>query len=126
MLGSGVLLGLVGALIIALLPLAVRWRVALAAGWTGVAAAGLARTAGAYRRSIGYRLYADGSIDVLLPGSGRVAAVYAAGSVILPRVAWLSVRAADGYRWGELIAGNPRKNKEWRRLLVICRLVPAC
>ncbi len=126
MLGSGALLGMLGGLIILLLPLTLRWQGALLAGWLGFAGTEVVRTASAYRHCRGYRLYADGSIDVLGQDRGRLVAKYAAGSVILPRMAWLSVRAADGSRWGELIAGNPRKNKEWRRLLVICRLIPAC
>lgn len=125
-LGSGTLLAALGVLVIFLLPLAAHWRVLLLAVWLMIIAIELTPILHAYRLSRGYRLYADGSIEIRGPDCGRRAAVYAAGSIILPRLAWLRVRAADGICWGELLAGNPRKNKEWRRFQVICRLVGAC
>lgn len=125
-LGSGALLAAIGVPVILLMPLAAHWRVLLLAAWLLMLAAELALTWRAYRDSRGYRLYCDGSIDIMRPDRGRRAAVYAAGSVIGTRLAWLRVRATDGTSWGELIAGNPRKNKEWRRFQVICRLVGAC
>jgi len=125
-LGSGTLLAAIGVLVILLMPIAARWRVLLLAAWLLMLAVELAQTWCAYRDSCGYRLCCDGSIDILRPDGGRRAAVYAAGSVIGARLAWLRVRTTDGTCWGELIAGNSRKNKEWRRFQVICRLVGAC
>jgi hypothetical protein len=125
-LGSGLLLAATGMLIIGCLPLQFAWRAGILAAGLLPAYAGLARTWRAYRRSTGYRLYADGSIDVLQADGGRRPAVYAAGSVILPGVAWLCVRAADGASWGELVTGKARSNRDWRRLQVICRQIAAC
>ncbi|MDH3747221.1 MAG: hypothetical protein OER97_03355 [Gammaproteobacteria bacterium] len=125
-LGSGMLLAAIGALVILLLPLVAHWRAVLLAAWLVMVVTELLLSWRAYRESLSYRLYCDGSIDVMRPTRGPRAAAFAAGSVIGTRLAWLRVRAADGACWGELIAGNPRKNKEWRRFQVICRLVGAC
>lgn len=125
-LGVGAVLGLTGAAMILTQTLPAPLRAALGLAWLAIAAGELWRTASAYRSSRAYRLHADGSIDILGPGGSRRAAVFASGSVVLPRLAWVSIRPASGRPWGELVRGDPRKNEEWRRLQVICRQLAAC
>lgn len=109
-----------------LLPLAVYSLGLLAAIWLTFLSVELRATCRAYAECRNYRLNSDGGIEIRRTDGRPIAAVYLAGSVILPRLAWLRVRATDGACWGELIVGNPRKNKEWRRFQVICRLNGPC
>ncbi len=125
-LGSGLAFALVGVAIIAYLPLALQWRAAGAAAWLSASAFEWILVARAYRDSRSYTVFADGSIDIESAGGARMAAVFAAGSVVLPGIAWLRLRAADGRQWGELIRGNSGEDEDWRRFQVICRHVAAC
>ncbi len=125
-LGSGLVFAILGAITIALMPLSLALRTPAIVAWMALAVFEWRLARNAYRNSRCYRLYADGSIDIITADGGRRAAVYAAGSVILPGAAWLKVRAVDGRSWGELIAGNTRESKDWRRFQVICRHVAAC
>ena len=125
-LGLGLLLSAVGAWTIVMLPLAVHWRALMLLFWVAVTAVEAAILLYAYRLYIGYRLYADGTIEMTTAAGDHRLGRFAAGSVILPGIAWLRIRPAAGPAWGELIAGNSRKNKEWRRLQVVCRLLGAC
>ncbi len=102
------------------------WRVPAAASVFALTAVELARLLRSQRAARRYRLYGDGAIEVVAADGGLSLASLASGSVLLPGVAWLRIRAAGGRAWGELIAGNPRKNKDWRRLCVILRLSAAC
>jgi len=125
-LGLGALLLAFGTWTIAGLPLALYWRSPLLLTWVAMAGAEIALLSRAYRLHSCYRIYADGTIEMTTAGSGRRLGAFAAGSVVLPGIAWLRIRPVVGRAWGELIVGNSRKNKEWRRLQVICRLVGAC
>ena len=125
-LGLGFLLFAVGSGTILTLPLAVHWRAAMLLLWVAIAAVETALLLRAYCRYACYRLYADGTIEMTTRAGDHRLGRFAAGSVILPGIAWLRIRPAVGPAWGELIAGNSRKNKEWRRLQVVCRLVGAC
>lgn len=125
-LGLGCLLLAFGTWIIMTLPLGTYWRVPMLLLWVAVTAAEIGLLLRAYRLSTGYRLYADGTIEIMTAAGERRLGRFAAGSVILPGIAWLRIRPVVGCAWGELIAGNSRKNKEWRRLQVVCRLVGAC
>ena len=86
----------------------------------------IVRLAVAFHRNAGYRLYADGSVDILSHRGGRRRATLAAGSLVLGGVAWLRFQPASGPCSAELLAGNSRKDQDWRRLQVICRLLAAC
>jgi hypothetical protein len=67
------------------------------------------------------RMYATGSLEGL-SRNGRVEPLkLLSGSVVLSRVAWLRLELDDGLRYGELLAGNPRRDEQWRRLQLIWR-----
>lgn len=123
---SGALFALLGTAILTWLPLAGSWRILVAAVWLGSLAVDTRSYARAYRSPLRCRLYADGLVELVDPRGGRRRAELEAGSLVLARIAWLRLRTADGASWGELVAGNARKNKDWRRLQVICRLTAAC
>ena len=57
-------------------------------------------------------------------GEWRTASLLS-GSLVLPGVAWLRISVGTGPAYGELLTGNPRKNEDWRRLLVIWRHIGA-
>lgn len=124
--GVALLLLASGVICIVALPLNALWRLLLSTAWLVVTGIEMALLLAAYRKSTGYRLYADGSIDVMTSGGRQRRASVAAGGVVLPGIAWLRIRLPGGRCWGELIADNPRKNKDWRRLQVICRLLGPC
>jgi len=48
------------------------------------------------------------------------------GSVILPRLAWLRLKAENGDVWGELVRGNARESEDWRRLQLVFRHLNTC
>lgn len=125
-LGSAALGTGLGALIVLELPLAPALCRLAAVAWLAAGLAGLAKTGQAYRLNFAYRIFGDGSVEVLTAGGGTRAATIAAGSRLEERLGWLRFRAADGSCWGELVAGNSRKNKAWRRLRVIFRQLRAC
>lgn len=126
MLGSGALGTALGLLVILDLPVSLPLRLPAAAAWAFTGLAGLLQTHSAYRTSLAYRVFGDGSIEILTASGGTRAAALAAGSRLEERLGWLRIRAADGGCWGELVAGDARKSKAWRRLRVIFRQLPAC
>ena len=126
-LGSGAAFALLGAGVLATLPLPIGMRLPAAALWLCVSVAGLARLRGEYRATAGYRFYADGSAEIVRVDGRRVAGRLEPGTFLLPRLAWLRVSAPGGSgAVGELVAGDPRTSQQWRRFQVICRHLAAC
>ena len=67
------------------------------------------------------RLTSDGSAGID-PGDGNwVTAELEPGSIVLRRLAWLRLRTADGRLITELLRGDARQCRDWRRLQVIWR-----
>lgn len=118
-------LSLVGGFLLLIQPLPELAKLPLATAWLAVNAWELWRLWRAWAPVSAYRLFPDGTVEIELD-EGALAARFRAGSLCLPSAVWLRVRAEDGRSWGELLAGNSRKNKEWRRLQAICRQVSAC
>lgn len=117
---SGSALIVAGAVAIMFLPVAPALRPLLAVGWITLAASRLVRLRRKTAPLRAYRLYADGSLDLMHTVGARSGRLLP-GSMLYERVGWLRVASGEGGAWGELIAGNCRKNKEWRRLQVIFR-----
>ncbi len=117
---SGIVLGAAGACATACLAVAPQWRLAIASAWIALTLSALLRLR---RRSLAvtaYRVYPDGSLDLQLRDGMRAGRLLP-GSVLYERVGWLRVASSDGAAWAELVTGNCRKNKGWRRLQVIFR-----
>lgn len=58
----------------------------------------------------------------VLTNRGKVEPVrIMSGSFVLPRLAWLRLRLADGLIVGELLRGDPATAEQWRRLQILWR-----
>ncbi len=126
MLLSGLLFTLLGLVVILTSPLP-GWPKSLASlSWLGCLVFGIFGLLSRYRRIVGYRLYADGSVEFTYRDGSRGTGQLASGTVLLPGLAWLRVRASHAAAWGELVAGDSRTSKQWRRFQVICRHVGPC
>jgi hypothetical protein len=67
----------------------------------------------------GLRLSADGQLLVLDARGNWQAARILAGTVVLRRLAWIRCRTGQGQRCAELLRGDSRLSRDWRRLQVI-------
>lgn len=117
---SGAVLCAAGILLIAGWPIG-GWQIVLVVAWTARCWLELRRYRRAYRLFRHIRCAGDGSIVLADEAHTTTDAELLPGSVLLERVGWLRLETSDGQRFAELIAGNPRKNKDWRRLQVIWR-----
>ena len=122
-LAAGMAAGLAGVAVVSFLPLNAALRWAAAAGWLAYSLLELWRLARAYRIVTSLAVAADRSVELGLRDGNRLAARLEPGSLILPRLAWLRLETGCGLKYGELLRGNSRKNKDWRRLQVIRRHV---
>ena len=120
-LASGGFLTLSGIAMILTWPVDAGWRMLLALAWGVCGCWKLAQLRRAYM-SYGYIEVGTGDM-VRLHGEqdATVAAELLPGSVLLEHLGWLRLRTPAGVRIAELVYGNPRKNKDWRRLQVIWR-----
>ncbi len=121
--GAAACLG--GAAATVLLPMAAGLRWAAAATWHAYSLLELARLVRAYRMVAWLAVAADRRVVLTLRDGDLVAARLMPGSLILRRLAWLRLKPDGGREYGELLCGNSRKNKHWRRLQVIRRHVGA-
>ncbi len=123
---SGFSLSVLGVGVLATMPVPVWIKGITVALWIGYAAASSVTLARRYREVAGYRIFADGSAEIVRHDGRRVVAQLAAGTVILPRFAWLRLKGPAGGPLSELVAGDSRSSQQWRRFQVICRHVAAC
>lgn len=117
----GALAMMTGSVLILLMPLAPVWRLVLAAAWVGESLRelrGLARGAARLRF---IRLDAEGNISGIGPDGRLEALTLLSGSIVLSRLGWLWLRFSDGSRYGELLRGDPARDREWQRLQLIWR-----
>ncbi len=117
------LAGCAGIAVVSSLPLNAALRWAAAAGWLAYSVLELWRLARVYRIVVSLAVAADRSVELILRDGKRIAARLEPGSLILPQLAWLRLETDCGLKYGELLRGNSRKNKDWRRLQVIRRHV---
>ena len=125
---SGVILALTGCGLILLLPfagLSLPVKAVVAAAWTFWSGRELLTHWRVYARWSVLTLYANGETELLGKQESGAARVLP-GSIILPDIAWLRIRAENGETWGELVAANPRESEEWRRFQVIIRHLNTC
>ncbi len=117
----GALAMITGSILILLMPLAPVWRLVLAAAWVGESLRelrGLARGAARLRF---IRLDAEGNISGIGPDGRLEALTLLSGSIVLSRLGWLWLQFSDGSRYGELLRGDPARDREWQRLQLIWR-----
>ena len=98
---------------------------AVAVAWLGLSGhewLGLWR---GYAVSGALRVHAGGQVEWRRPDGTWASAALCAGSVVLPRIAWLRVAPADGRHFAELVCAQQQGSEEWRRLQVIWRHIGA-
>lgn len=125
-LGSGLVFALLGAGVLATLPGPLAVRALAAVLWLCGSLASVRRLLLTYRGIAGFRLYSDGSAELIRPDGRRIIGQLAPGTFVLRRLAWLRVSVPGRGPVGELVAGDPRTSQQWRRFQVICRHVAAC
>ncbi len=129
--GLGVCLAALGLLSLGMLPVGWSLRAGLWAAWLLLSVVGILRHRRHSALARGYEIGCDGSVRVLTGGGRSFVTRLTAGTTVYPRMAWLRFRSSGRGRWGELVLYPPEcdkrlKNKEWRRLQVICRHLSAC
>ncbi len=122
---SGLLLALTGGGLMLLLPIGIPVKLGASLGWYFWSGTELLAYWRVYGRWSAVKLSADGEIE-LMGCDECCAATVLPGSIVLPELAWLRIRAENGDIWGELVAGNHRESKEWRRFQVIFRHLNTC
>ena len=120
-LGSGIGLLVLGLIMIAAMSISTPARWGLALAWTLLATRQLWVLVRHYAGVRQIRIYADGSATIAAADDAWHAAAVLPGSVVLDRIAWLRIGIDGASPGAELLAGNARENKEWRRLQVIWR-----
>ncbi len=118
---SGWLLLVAGLACIMALPLPLHQRTAVGVGWLLPVAWQLRRLRRGYMQYRYIHVFHDGRALLTSARGTAVAARILPGSMLLRGVGWLRLESVDGTRSGELVCGNCRKNKGWRRLHVIWR-----
>ena len=116
---------------IALLPWPWPARGALVLAWLGYWSFHLS---GQLRATAGIRAYTiheDGAVRIARDDAGPVMARLRGGTTVGRQSAWLRFESPGRRAWGELVIGpngadKQLKNKDWRRLQVICRHLSAC
>lgn len=110
-----------GLLVVCTWPIDPGWRVVLAIAWGAFGWRELSSLRRAYV-TYGYiEVGIGGTIRLSGADHATVVAQLAPGSVLLERIGWLRMETPGGDKIAELVYGNPRKNKDWRRLQVIWR-----
>jgi hypothetical protein len=74
-----------------------------------------------FARCCRLRVTEGGGLSLLDPDGNWQAARLLPGSVVLRKVAWIRCKTEQGHHCAELIRGNCRESKDWRRLHVIWR-----
>lgn len=120
-LSAGALTALVGVFVIAGLGLSPVSRYLVAALWLISSLRELWMIGRAQHRFRAVRMYPGGRAELSCRQGGCVHASLLAGSVVLPRLAWLRFRIEDGSRHAELLRRNARRGEQWRRLQVLAR-----
>ncbi len=118
---SGWLLLLAGLVCVMALPMPLHQSVAAGIGWLLPVAWQLRRLRCAYMKYRYIHVFHDGRASLVSARGTAVAARILPGSMLLRSIGWLRLESVDGTRSSELVYGNCRKNKGWRRLHVIWR-----
>ena len=118
---SGVVMLVLGLVIVAAMSATVTVRVLIATAWLLLAYRQLLALVRHHALVHRIRVYADGSAEIAAADGAWRPATLSPGSVVLERLAWLRLDTGFVPQAGELLAGNARKNKDWRRLPMIWR-----
>jgi len=112
---------IMGAVVILGLPIDARIGAAAVSLWCLIGGAELRFISSAHKRFSRIRIFSDGDFELLDRNGNWQTAKRASGCVVLPRLAWLRLQPANGRCYRELVRGDSRESKQWRRLQVIWR-----
>lgn len=113
--------GLLGTLLVLGLPLRPDLKLAMVGLWLGRWLFEFRSQLRGGSRIDRIRICSTGALEGLTRHGAVESLTLLSGSMILSRVAWFRLEFEDGLRYGELIAGNPRRDEHWRRLQLIWR-----
>ena len=122
---SGAILCIAGILAILTLPLNPWGRLGVSIGWTSASIVELRQLRCAWGDCCRLRFNSSGAIQVLGTDGQWRAGSLVSGGVLLRKIGWIRLRDHTGSVFGELLAGDPRTSRDWRRLQVIWRHVGA-
>lgn len=122
---SGRLLVAAGLALILTLDLDTAIRAVICLVWLVAGRYEIAQIEGGFESLVAIRLSSGGDIAVLNDDQEWRPVTLQTGSIVLRKVAWLRLRAANGDIFVELLRGNARQSLEWRRLQVIWRHIGA-
>jgi len=112
---------ILGAIIILPLPVHALLRMVGALCWCFMAGREIRDISYSHKRYSRLRVLADGRVELQDSDDSWKSGTIGRNSVVLPRLAWLNLRLADGGRYRALLRGDAGNNEQWRRLQVICR-----
>lgn len=118
-LGSGILLSLVGVLAVLNFAVPALFRAICVLAWVGFVVVEHGRITVAFNAATGFRLDQNLFLEVRDRSGRWQAAELAAGSIVLDRAVWLRYRNSGGRPGVELITGNGRSMHDFRRLKVL-------
>ena len=114
-----------GLLALILMPVGSVWRIPACLLWLFYGIQELRTIRAAYSQYFAVNIDAVGEVRLVARSGEHHAAVLLPGSVLLPSCAWLRFKTENGLVFGELMRGNSRESKDWRRLQVIWRHIGA-
>lgn len=112
---------LIGALLIARLPLLFGYQAAFACLWSLAGWLELKGQCSGVRRVHTIVLYSDGRLEGASADGKREPLQLRPGSVVLARMAWLRLRFANGREYGELLTPRAATSRDWQRLQLVWR-----
>jgi len=121
----GAVLCLAGLGFVPLLPVSVELKAVLAAAWLGLCGYEWHALLRGYARSGSLRIAAGGHVERQRRDGSWQPARLCAGSMVLPRFAWLRIDSPDMRPYAEPVCGDCGKSEDWRRLQVIWRHIGA-
>ena len=114
---------LIGLHLLIRLPASMPVRLALVVLWIIGSVRGLSRQSRGVHRIRAIRLEV-GAVTVMDRRGRQTPARIMSGSIVLPRLAWLRLRLADGLICGELLRGDATVCVHWRHLQILWRQGP--
>ena len=125
-LGSGILLGLAGAVVILTMNLAWQWRLSIFALWVADCLWTCRRHVLTRGRCDAIRLDATGRVYARQPGGRLLAIELLSGSLVTAHFAWLRFGFADGSRRDELWLACRESAVAWHRLQLLWQQSREC
>ena len=124
-LSSGRLLIAGGLVLILTLDISATLRGAASLLWIAYGRYQILQVAGGFLSCVAIRVCTGGEFELQNSDQEWVSATLLSGSVVLPKIAWLRMRTANGRHCAELIRGDARKSHDWRHFQVIWRHIGA-